>query len=1594
MSLALSFSHLHNPLPGDLGRQSEDDNIDIISETVPRGQSVDGTWGERDVGGPLCREDAMADFEELRKEISRLSLERTKSRRSIARPPTRHSLTSVPRHRTSAGLSDVEKADLDPPESESDEDDFDLGQFIKDGQLEKRAQDGGPAKSVGVVFRNLTVKGISSSATFVKTLPQAIIGTFGPDLYQLIVKFMPILDLGGKPPMKDLIQDFTGVVRAGEILLVLGRPGAGCSTFLKAIANERESFAAVEGQVSYGGISAEDQRKYFRGEVNYNPEDDKHLPTLTVWQTLKFALMNKTRKHEKGAIAIIASGLMKIFGISHTKDTLVGDEYVRGISGGERKRVGIAETLATKSTVVCFDSSTRGLDASTALDFAKSLRVMTDISLRTTITTLYQAGEGIYELMDKVLVIEQGRMIYQGPANQAKQYFIDLGFDCPERQTTADFLSSIGDPNERKFRPGKELSTPRTAEELEAAFRRSDTFKAMLAGVEGYESKLRETSHADTAQFKEAVYESKSKSRLLTPRSSYTVSFPRQVLACTRREFWLFWGDKTTMYTKAFIIVSNALIVGSLFYGESLDTSGAFPRGGALFFSIVFLGWLQLSELMRALTGRVVIQRHREYAFYRPSAVVVARVLLDLPVLGVQVLIFGIIMYFMSSLDVVASKFWIYVLFVYIMTICLTALYRMFAALSPTIDDAVRFAGIGFNLLIIFAGYVIPKQNLVHQVPWFGTWLYYTNPISYAFEAVLSNEFSGRTMACSPSDLVPQGPDVDPRYQGCSLTGAKLGSTAVTGSDYIQASFEYTRSHLWRNFGVVIAFALLYVLITGVASEKFSFASGGGGAIVFKKTQKTKNIVQQGNSGIDEEAGPVESRKSSPASSSSLDSAEAQKEGELHDISQSGSVFTWENVEYSVPYGNGTRKLLNKVNGYVKPGVMIALMGVSGAGKTTLLNTLAQRQTTGVLAGQMLVDGASLNADFQRRTGFCEQLDLHESTATVREALEFSAILRQEASVPRAEKIAYVNKVISLLELHELEDAIIMSLGVEQRKRLTIGVELAAKPSLLLFLDEPTSGLDAQSAFSIVRFLKKLSQAGQAILCTIHQPSSILIQQFDMILALNPGGNTFYFGPVGNNGQAVIDYFAKRGVHCPPDKNVAEFILETAAKRGGGAAKDKDGKRLDWNHEWVNSEENQELLDEIQRLKSEGRSSRGGLENRGTTPKKSEQHGEEDHRKGGNESSTDDERPDPSSHQTAKTFAAPLWTQTAELTKRTFIAYSRDPSYLYAKLFVSVVIGLFNGFTFYNLPANHSSSSLQSLMFSCFLIVIIPPTIVNGVLPKFYSALALWQTREYPSRIYSWPAFCTAQVVAEVPMAVISGTLYWICWYLPAGLPRSPGTGGYVYLMTILFFLFQSSWGQWICSFAPSFTVISNVLPFFFVIFSLFNGVVRPYAQIPVFWHSWLYWLNPSTYWIGGVLAAVLGAGAGGADTTSTVQQPSCSPQTLVHFNPPPNSTCASYLTSLRNNISPAYLQNPHATADCLYCPPTTSGARYLTTLNIDPADKWRDLGIFAAFVLSNWGLVYFFIWTVRVKGWRFGFDWVFGGWWKRAALVVSKRKV
>lgn len=230
-----------------------------------------------------------------------------------------------------------------------------------------------------------------------------------------------------------------------------------------------------------------------------------------------------------------------------------------------------------------------------------------------------------------------------------------------------------------------------------------------------------------------------------------------------------------------------------------------------------------------------------------------------------------------------------------------------------------------------------------------------------------------------------------------------------------------------------------------MVSEIVAAERSKGEVLVFQRGSQQRTKAKQKQ--VDEE-------RTATAAITQTEKSQADVDSEADLIEKQTSVFHWQDVSYEIKVKKETKRILDRVDGWVKPGTLTALMGVSGAGKTTLLDVLASRTTMGVITGEMLVDGCSRDSSFQRKTGYAQQQDLHLHTSTVREALEFSALLRQPRHYTKEEKLDYVNTVISLLSMEDYADAVVgvpgSGLNVEQRKRLTIGVELAARPSLLV----------------------------------------------------------------------------------------------------------------------------------------------------------------------------------------------------------------------------------------------------------------------------------------------------------------------------------------------------------------------------------------------------------------------------------------------------------------------------------------------------------------------------------------------------------------
>ncbi|KAH7235656.1 ABC-2 type transporter-domain-containing protein [Fusarium tricinctum] len=1372
-------------------------------------------------------------------------------------------------------------------------------------------QDGHGFRSAGVCYQNLNVYGYGGASDYQGDVANVWLGL--SDVFGKLT--------GRSRQRIDILRNFDGVVHAGEMLVVLGPPGAGCSTTLKTIAGELNGIYVDDGSYfNYQGMTAKEMHSHHRGEAIYTAEIDVHFPMLSVGDTLTFAARaRQPRELPQGLnrndfADHLRDVVMAMFGISHTVNTRVGNEYIRGVSGGERKRVTISEAALSGAPLQCWDNSTRGLDSANAIEFCKTLRLQTELFNNTAVVSIYQSPQSAYDLFDKATVIYEGRQIFFGRADAAKQYFINLGFECPARQTTPDFLTSMTAPNERIVQEGFKGKVPRTPDEFATAWKNSAEYKALQVEIEEYK-----VAHPINGPDAEAFRASKQAQQAKRQRikSPYTLSYMQQIQLCLWRGWLRLKGDPGVTVGSLIGNFVMALIIGSVFYNLDNNSSSFFQRGALLFFAVLMNAFASALEILALYAQRPIVEKHSRYALYHPSAEAIASMLCDMPYKIANTIVFNITLYFMTNLKREPGAFFFFMLMSFTVVLVMSMIFRTIASATRSLFQALVPAAILILDLVIFTGFVIPKRYMLGWCKW----LYWIDPIAYAFEAVVVNEFHNRQYECNqfiPNPVVPGYDNVPSTSRVCSAVGAEPGKSAVDGDRYAEMQFGYRWENRWRNFGIVIAWIILFTFTYMTAAELVSEKKSKGEVLVYRRGHKPAAVANAEKKHSDPEAamahiGPVVT----------AERTRSRTNGAGGMLQEQTSVFQWHDVCYEVKIKDETRKILDHVDGWVKPGTLTALMGVSGAGKTTLLDCLADRTSMGVITGEMLVDGSPRDMSFQRKTGYVQQQDLHLQTSTVREALSFSALLRQPAHVPKEEKLDYVEQVIKLLDMEEYADAVVgvpgEGLNVEQRKRLTIGVELAAKPPLLLFVDEPTSGLDSQTSWAILDLLEKLTNAGQAILCTIHQPSAMLFQRFDRLLFLAKGGKTVYFGDIGENAKTMISYFERLSGHtCPPEANPAEWMLEVIGAAPGSHTD------LDWFQSWRESPEYHAVLAELERIKQE----KQGVEDTGV---------------------------DDGSY---REFAAPMTVQFKEVLYRVFQQYWRMPVYIYSKAALCSLVALFIGFVFFNAP--NSIQGLQNQMFAIFNLLTVFGQLVQQSMPQFVIQRSLYEVRERPSKVYSWKIFMLAQIIVELPWNSLMAVIMYFAWYYPVGLYNNASDAGQttergalMFLLLLAFLIFTATFSTMIIAGFETPEGGANVANLLFMLCLIFCGVLATKESLPRFW-IFMYYVSPFTYIVGGMLAT-------GVANTDVI----CAANELVPLEPPNGSTCVEYMGDYIKAVG-GYFVDPDATENCQFCTIEKTNT-YLAGVNIDYADRWRNFGVLWIYIAFNIVAALFIYWLARM---------------------------
>ncbi|CAD6230064.1 unnamed protein product [Miscanthus lutarioriparius] len=853
----------------------------------------------------------------------------------------------------------------------------------------------------------------------------------------------------GKRRTLHILKGVSGVVRPSRMTLLLGPPSSGKTTLLLALTGKLDPTLEVSGEVTYNGYGLDEFVP--QKTAAYISQNDVHDGELTVKEILDFSsrcqgvgqryeLLKELAKKERqqgiypdlevdlfmkatsvhGA-TLQTDYILRILGLDMCADILVGNELMRGISGGQKKRlttgtpralffISLKSMLVGPTKVLFMDEISTGLDSSTTFQIVKCIQQIVHMGEATVLTSLLQPTPEVFELFDDVMLLSEGQIVYQGPREYVLEFFERCGFRCPQRKGVPDFLQEVTSKKDqeqywiqnekpyhyvsvtefvakfKKFHMGKSLR-----KQLSVPFHKRKIHKSALVFSEKSVSTL------------ELLKASWSKEWLLMKRNSFVYVF------------------KTVQGT--FV----ALVASTVFLRTHMHTSTEEDRQiyrALLYVMIVnmFNGFAESSIILARLP---VVYKHRDFLFYKPWTIVLPNVLLRVPASIFESIVWVAITYYSIGFAPEASRFFKHLVLVFFIQQMAAGLFRFVSGLCRTVI-ITNSAGCNFKMadmgLLLFT--------------------------SYAYTALASNEMH------SPRWMDIFAPD-----------GRRLGVAVLENS-----SIPTNKEWYWIAMGALLGFTVLF-------------------NVLFTLSLMYLNPVGKPQSVLPEET------------DTSLE------EGKMSDITQGTKIPTPE------PLSSNSMITLDKV-----------LEQLRGQSPNTSDRSHMNASIRIHPRRGMILPFEPLSMSFSEINYYVDM-----PAITIRESLLFSAFLRLPKEVTDQEKKIFVDEVMELVELNGLKDAIVGLPGVnglstEQRKRLTVAVELVANPSII-FMDEPTSGLDARVAAVVMRTVRNTVNTGRTVVCTIHQPSIDIFEAFDELLLMKRGGQIIYSGPLGRNSHKVVEYF-------------------------------------------------------------------------------------------------------------------------------------------------------------------------------------------------------------------------------------------------------------------------------------------------------------------------------------------------------------------------------------------------------------------------------------------------------------------------------------
>ncbi|KAL4336498.1 hypothetical protein AHAS_Ahas12G0016200 [Arachis hypogaea] len=1131
--------------------------------------------------------------------------------------------------------------------------------------------------------------------------------------------------------------------------LLLGLPSSGKTTLLLALSGKLDPSLKVSGKVSYNGHEMNEfvpQRT-----AAYISQHDVHIGEMTVRETLTFSarcqgvgsrydLLSELSRREKEAkikpdvdidvymkatatggheASLVTDYVLKILGLDICADTIVGNEMLRGISGGQRKRVTTGEMLVGPTNALFMDEISTGLDSSTTFQIVNSLKQYVHILNGTALISLLQPAPETYELFDDIVLISDGEIVYQGPREHVLDFFEYVGFKCPERKAVADFL--------------QEVTSKKDQEQYWARKEQPYRFITITEFVEAFQS-----FHVGRRMGDELAtpFDKSLNHPAALTTNKYGISKKELLKANFSREYLLMKRNSFVYIFKLFQLTLVAIIEMTLFLRTKMHRESVYDGivySGALFLSVVMIMFNGMAEISMTIAKLPVYYKQRDNLFYPPWACAIPNWILKIPLSLLEVADWIILTYYVIGYDPNVCRFLKQYLVLFLTSQMASSLFRAIAAIGRNLIVANTFGSVALLAFFVLGGFVLSRKDINDGWIW-GFWI---SPMMYAQNAIMVNEFLGDSW----NKFTPN-------------------SNKTLGVRSLEARGFFTK-----------AYCHVYVFSFGAAFEKQQ------ATIIDESEGKTSN-------GIAQEVQLPRIESSTRVSTSSNSSNNGKKKGmvlpfEPHSI-------TFDQIVYSVDMPQEMKNqgvvedrlvLLKGVSGAFRPGVLTALMGVSEAGKTTLMDVLAGRKTSGYIDGSIKISGYSKKQETFARISVMELVELN--------------LLR--------------NSLVGL--------AGVSGLSTEQRKRLTIAVELVANPSII-FMDEPTSGLDARAAAIVMRTVRNTVDTGRTVVCTIHQPSIDIFEAFDELFLLKRGGQEIYVGPLGHRSRQLINYFESiDGVSKIKDGyNPSTWMLEVTTPA------QELNLGVDFHEIYKNSDlyrRNKNLIAEL-----------------------------------GN--------PTPASKDLyfQTQYSQPFLVQCLACLWKQHWSYWRNPLYTAVRFFATVLVSLIFGTIFWKLGDKYSSS--QDI-FNAMGVAVLFIGIQNSA--SVQPVVAIERVvfyKERAARMYSALPYAIAQVMIELPYIFAQAVTYGVIVYAMIGFEWNvKKLFWYIFFMYFTFCYF-TFYGMMAVAATPNHHIGSILAAAFYGIWNVFSGFVIPRTRMPVWW-KWYCWVCPVSWTLYGLVASQFG---------------------------------------------------------------------------------------------------------------------------------------